>query len=479
MLQVYEMSSGQQINKAKSTVFFSKSTKEDQRDSMKNTLGVTEIQNYEKYLGLPSLVGRNKNPALLSQVGREILIKAVVQTIPTYTMNCFKLPIGLCEEIEGLIRRFWWGQREERRKIHWVRWKELCKPKGEGGIGFKDLALYNDVFLAKQAWRLLQNRNSLLYRVFKPKFFPHGTILEAPQSQIGSYAWRNILKGRDVLIEGLRWRVGDGACIKFWTDPWLPSEFLPFVSSQVATGLENQCVSALIKPGTNEWNSELLQQLFSARDISLIESIPLSSKQVEDRLFWPFTPSGSYTVKSGYRFLYKAQSLDNNDYQPEDNGLWKRVWELKTQPKIHNFLWRAIKNAIPTKVNLKRRMTITEDCCEQCKAESEDTVHALWSCPLLGTVWKQQVEWDFRESEAFGTSKELVAGTRCGGRKGLGTLRNNCVYCVAQKECIANQLKPISSPANPADVEVSQGRFCALFTLKTPRPTHSNLPKTN
>ena len=48
MLQVYEMSSGQQINKAKSTVFFSKSTKEDQRDSMKNTLGVTEIQNYEK-----------------------------------------------------------------------------------------------------------------------------------------------------------------------------------------------------------------------------------------------------------------------------------------------------------------------------------------------------------------------------------------------------------------------------------------------
>ena len=85
-----------------------------------------------------------------------------------------------------------------------MRWEELCKPKGEGGMGFKGLALFNDALLVKQAWRLLQNENSLLYRVFKPRFFPNGTILEVPQSQTGSYAWRSLLKGRDVLMEGLR-----------------------------------------------------------------------------------------------------------------------------------------------------------------------------------------------------------------------------------------------------------------------------------
>lgn len=92
-------------------------------------LGVPEIIQYEKYLELPSLVGRNKKKTsfnyieesvwkkiqgwkekLLSQVGREIIIKAVVQAIPTYTMSCFKLPLGLCTEIESLIMRFWWGQ---------------------------------------------------------------------------------------------------------------------------------------------------------------------------------------------------------------------------------------------------------------------------------------------------------------------------------------------------------------------------------
>ena len=56
---------------------------------------------------------------LLSQGGREVLLKAVVQAIPTFTMSCFKLPVGLCKEIEMQIRKFWWGERGGQRKIHW------------------------------------------------------------------------------------------------------------------------------------------------------------------------------------------------------------------------------------------------------------------------------------------------------------------------------------------------------------------------
>ena len=100
ILVEYEKVSGQKINKDKTSLFFSKSTKDDVKEEIKNVLGVNEIRSYERYLWLPSLVGRGKEASfnyikervwrklqgweekLLSQAGREILIKAVVQTIP-------------------------------------------------------------------------------------------------------------------------------------------------------------------------------------------------------------------------------------------------------------------------------------------------------------------------------------------------------------------------------------------------------------
>ena len=167
MLSIYEDVSGQKINRDKTALFFSKSVTEANRQIIKGILGVHEIRHYEKYLGLPSLIGKGKRASfnyikervwrklqgwegkLLSQAGRKVLIKAVIQAILTYAIGCFKLPMGLCNEIEVMIRKFWWGQRGEKRKVHWLKWSEMTKSKNEGGMGFPDLALHNDSLLAK------------------------------------------------------------------------------------------------------------------------------------------------------------------------------------------------------------------------------------------------------------------------------------------------------------------------------------------
>ena len=162
ILKEYEEASGQKMNRSKTSLFFSKSTPEEVKYGIKVALGVPEILHYEKYLGLPCLVGKGKKESfnyikekvwwklqrweakLLSQVRRKVLLKAVIQAISTYTVGCFKLSVSLCNEIE--VRRFWWGQRSDHRKIHWVKWEEMKKSKTIGGMGFRDLAMFNDFF---------------------------------------------------------------------------------------------------------------------------------------------------------------------------------------------------------------------------------------------------------------------------------------------------------------------------------------------
>ena len=73
---------------------------------------------------------------MLSIGGKEILIKAVTQAIPTYTMSCFQLPKGLCEDLERMERNFWWGQRDQEAKMAMVSWEKCVNQKHKGVWAF-------------------------------------------------------------------------------------------------------------------------------------------------------------------------------------------------------------------------------------------------------------------------------------------------------------------------------------------------------
>ncbi|KAK2639028.1 hypothetical protein Ddye_026823 [Dipteronia dyeriana] len=93
----------------------------------------------------------------LSTSGKEILIKAVIEAIPTYSMNLFRLPEGVLHEIYHLCVKFWWGSNDTSRKIHWCTLARLCESKEKGGLGFRNLKIYNQSLLANQCWRIMTN----------------------------------------------------------------------------------------------------------------------------------------------------------------------------------------------------------------------------------------------------------------------------------------------------------------------------------
>lgn len=130
LLEVYCQATGQRINYAKSSIFFSKGVPDSIRNEIKGLLNVPNENLNEKYLGMPSDIGSSKNGAFkylkdrswskiqgwiertLSTAGKEVLLKSVAQSVPVYSMPCFKLPRGLCEHLNMLIRKFWWGSKD-------------------------------------------------------------------------------------------------------------------------------------------------------------------------------------------------------------------------------------------------------------------------------------------------------------------------------------------------------------------------------
>ena len=82
--------------------------------------------------------------------GKDILIKSIAQALPTYAMMVFKIPINICKGMTNAISQFWWGDDDDKRRIHWQVWWKLCTPKDRGGMGLRDFHCFNLVMLAKQ-----------------------------------------------------------------------------------------------------------------------------------------------------------------------------------------------------------------------------------------------------------------------------------------------------------------------------------------
>ena len=158
----------------------------------------------------------------LSSGNKEILIKAVAQAIPTYVMSVFRFPASVCDDLTRMMRRYWWGVENGKKKMAWTSWDKMILPKAMGGMGFRDMRAFNQALLAKQPWRLLDSLDSLCARLLRAKYYPRSNLLDTVFSSSSSAVWKGIVHGLELLKKGIIWRVGDGTLIKTWRDAWIP-----------------------------------------------------------------------------------------------------------------------------------------------------------------------------------------------------------------------------------------------------------------
>ncbi|KAH9657474.1 putative reverse transcriptase/RNA-dependent DNA polymerase [Citrus sinensis] len=306
---------------------------------------------------------RRFGPYFVEEKGKKILIKAVAQSVPTYDMSVFKILLGVCDDMQRTIVKFWWGSTKEKRNIHWSRWELMSQAKIRGGLGFKDLSCFNQVLVAKQGWRIMQAPDSLVARILKASnWIPRPTTF------------------------------------KPIIPPSLPSETL---------------VADLIDEN-NYWKESSIYGSFEKEDADAILQIPLPRKQNEDKLIWHYDRRGQYLVKSGYQlvvpkkvkiFLWRAAK----DLLPTAENLWKkRVMHEATclvcgsqmetlahallAYKIAKKVWKnsPLENHVQGK-NFPDVISIIQSLPQQQKELNGEVVASL-----LWTIWNARNKWLFK-----------------------------------------------------------------------------------
>ncbi|XP_058774459.1 uncharacterized protein LOC131648725 [Vicia villosa] len=364
LLDIYAVAAGQEINLSKSEVFFSRNLSVPAQQDLANIMGVRHVLGTGKYLGLPSMIGRSKRSIFsfikdriwkrinswkgrsLSRAGKEVMIKSVLQAIPTYIMSIFILPDVVVNEIERMLNSFWWGGGSNNKGIRWKSWDRLTCPKAEGGLGFRDFKAFNLAMVAKQGWFLMSNPNALVSRIFKARYFPRSSFFYAKVGYNPSFVWRSIWKAREVLTLGCIWWIGDGRSIRIMNEPWLRGTSGGCLMGPQIQGVYTLTINDLLLPNVKQWNMGVLRDLFDYSVVRDILQVPLSEEVVEDRMIWKDDVSGNYSVRSGYRSWRKHQESVG---LAEEGVNWSDLWNITAPSRVKHLLWRICSDCLPSK----------------------------------------------------------------------------------------------------------------------------------
>jgi len=344
------------------------------------------------------------NNKFLSFGGRLILLKFVLSSLPIYFLSFFKAPAGIISLIESLFKRFFWGGSEENKKIAWIKWDDICVPKEDGGLGVRRLSEFNVSLLGKWCWRLLVDKEGLWYQVLKARYGEEGgRVREAGRHS--SLWWRMVCKVRGGAREGegnwfegnVRRQVGDGIGTLFWFDHWIGEMPLRFKFPRLFDLVVNKMCSVadMKREGWEEggrawvWRRRLLAwEEESVRECSLLLFNVVLQANASDSWRWLSGNAQDYSVKEAYRLI------SNNGVQL-DRSRVVNVWHRHIPAKVSLFVWRLLRNRIPTRCNLLRRNIIQENnsnCVHGCEI-IETAVHLFLGCGNSVTLWSLVSAW--------------------------------------------------------------------------------------
>jgi hypothetical protein len=319
------------------------------------------------------------------------------------------MPVKVWREVVKIHRKFLWGGLLNRRKVCWVSWASVCKPKKEGGLGIKDLRLMNSSLLTKWRWKLLVDGDELWEKNLVAKYGV--AVLGSTRLDVNNFGaeasvwWRDICRldsGSGWFAHAVSKKVGNGNRTKFWKDLWVGDQTLE-VRFPRLFGISVQKDFFVCDVGGWEfgewrwnlvwrrnffvWEEQLLQDLLNLLAVARMSNM-------DDR--WICNPGSEdvFSVKSAYVFLDSLCYL-RPPLSSLESFVFKFIWKCGAPSKVSALSWQVALDRVPTRFNLWRRgvIRVEDSGCPLCNDAMETTSHLFLHCRVTANIWYAIMRW--------------------------------------------------------------------------------------
>ncbi|GJV14250.1 RNA-directed DNA polymerase, eukaryota, reverse transcriptase zinc-binding domain protein [Tanacetum coccineum] len=322
---------------------------------------------------------RNK---FLSFAGRLQLISSVLSSLQVYWSSLFLLPINTCNEIDKILKNFLWMGGGSNKGIVSVSWKDICKPKSQGGLGLRSAHLWNEALLAKHVWNVVSGKESLwvkwvnIYRLKGRSMWD----VELHNGRGQSWCWKNLLDLRDKIKGFILVKIGNGKTCNVWFDKWHPNGPLCRLINHRVLEQAGMCfknkVRDMIEGNEWVWPIEWDDRFEEVINVP----VPVLDNDVNDKTFW--------MDKKGKEKLFSTKEVWKAIRIDCPKVIWyKHVWFSQCIPRHAFILWVAIKGRLKTLDRISKWINVCSRVCYLCNHDVESHSHLFFSCPFSNELW--------------------------------------------------------------------------------------------
>ncbi|WMV60306.1 hypothetical protein MTR67_053691 [Solanum verrucosum] len=279
-----------------------------------------------------------------------------------------------------MLAQFFWSSCIGGKGRHWSRWRNLCLPEVEGGLGFRQMKDISMALFCKLWWNF-RTKRSIWSDYMKNKYCKrnHPNVVMWKIGGGGSQVWKKMLQARELVEHQILWQIRRGSS-PLWHDNWTGLGDLYTITGEDFEW-DNRYENIDDITNGDEWNEEVVREILPTEvaEHIICNIKPPRGRNENDKPCWMLETKGIFSVKSAWDYIRQKE---------EPNRIYKRIWIKGIPFKIAFSMWRLWKFMIPVDDRVRRWGIAGPSRCWCCVQPDQETLsHMFWRSDIANRTW--------------------------------------------------------------------------------------------